>query len=111
MEILSAWLADWLVNIHLSYITISTDIRKFIIEQDHGFISHTCMILFAYQLEFISSYFNLAIICNINKGFLKLVLLIGWDGLCLGISCSFSRDYVNWKKKSVSLEKITQTVI
>lgn len=74
MEILSAWLVDWLVNIHLSYITISTDIRKFIIEQDHGFISHTCMILFAYQLEFISSYFNLAIICNINKGFLKIVI-------------------------------------
>ena len=39
---------------------------------------------------------------NINEGFLKSVLLIGWDGLCLGISCSFSRDYVNWKKISIT---------
>ena len=39
---------------------------------------------------------------NINEGFLKSVLFIGWDGLCLGISCSFSRDYVNWKKISIT---------
>ena len=39
---------------------------------------------------------------NINEGFLKSVLLIAWDGLCLGISCSFSRDYVNWKKISIT---------
>ena len=42
---------------------------------------------------------------NINEGFLKSVLLIAWDGLCLGISCSFFRDYVNWKKNQYHLKK------